>query len=75
MTRELSGRDLAQAAFAALELDQLDRVVELAGRIEGPMKANGIRDYLLGSVQARRGQHEQALQIARQTGALDPFGD
>jgi hypothetical protein len=66
MTPDLSSRDLALAAFAALELDQLDRVVELAGRIEGPMQANGIRDYLLGSVQARRGQHEQALQIALQ---------
>ena len=61
---EYIGRDLALAAFAALELDQLDRVVELAGRIEGLMQANGIRDYLLGYVQARRGQHEQALQIA-----------
>ena len=28
------------------------------------MQANGIRDYLLGSVLARRGQHEQALQMA-----------
>jgi GT2 family glycosyltransferase len=61
---QYSGRDLALAAFAALELDQLERVVELAGRLEGPMQANGIRDYLLGSVLAKRGQHEQALQIA-----------
>ena len=64
MSPDLPSRDLALAAFAALELDQLERVVELAGRIEGPMQANGIRDYLLGSVLARRGQHEQALQIA-----------
>jgi len=69
MTPELSSRDLALAAFAALELDQLERVVELASRIEGPMQANGIRDYLLGSVLARRGHHEQALQIA-----LDLYG-
>jgi GT2 family glycosyltransferase len=59
-----TSRELALAAFAALELGQLERVQELAGRIEGPMQANGIRDYLLGSVLARRGQHEQALQIA-----------
>lgn len=66
---EQSDRDLALAAFSALELNQLQRVVELAGRIEGPMQANGIRDYLLGSVLARRGQHEQALRIA-----LDLYG-
>ena len=64
MTPVLAGRDLALAAFAALELDHLDRVIELAGRLDGPMQANGIRDYLLGSVLARRGQHEQALQLA-----------
>ena len=57
-------RDLALAAFAALEVDQLERVVELASRLDGPMQSNGIRDYLLGSVLAKRGQHEQALQIA-----------
>lgn len=57
-------RDLALAAFAALEVDQLERVVELASRLIGPMQSNGIRDYLLGSVLAKRGQYEQALQIA-----------
>jgi GT2 family glycosyltransferase/glycosyltransferase involved in cell wall biosynthesis len=56
--------DLALEAFTALEMDQLERVVELASRIEGPMRANGIRDFLLGSVLARRGEHEQALEIA-----------
>jgi len=66
MTQDLSSRDLALAAFAAFELDQLERVVELASRIEGPRQAIGIRDYLFGSEQAPRGQHEQELQIAPQ---------
>ena len=52
------------AAFAALEMDRLDQVLELANRISGPLQANGIRDYLLGMVSARRGEHERALQIA-----------
>ena len=59
-----SGRDLALAAFAALEIDRLEQVRELADRISGPLQANGIRDYLLGMVSARRGEHERALQIA-----------
>ena len=59
-----SGRDLALAAFAALEMDRLEQVCELAERISGPLQANGIRDYLLGMVSARRGEHERALQIA-----------
>jgi hypothetical protein len=59
-----SGRDLALAAFAALEMDRLEQVCELAERISGLLHANGIRDYLLGMVSARRGEHERALQIA-----------
>ena len=56
--------DLAIEAFTALEMDRLERVVDLARRIEGPMRINGIRDFLLGSVQARQGNYEQALRIA-----------
>jgi len=59
-----SDRSLVLAAQAALELDKLDRVIELASKISGSMRANGLRDYFLGSVLARRGEHEQALQIA-----------
>ena len=63
-TEPYAGRDLALAAFAALEMDRLEQVCELAERISGPLQANGIRDYLLGMVSARRGEHERALQIA-----------
>ncbi len=59
-----SSRDVALDAFAALEMDRLDLVWELAGQISGPLLANGIRDYLLGAVLARRGEHERALEIA-----------
>ena len=45
-------------------MDKLDRVVELANRISGPLQANGFRDYLLGTVLARRGEYEHALHIA-----------
>lgn len=57
-------RELAIEAFTALEMDRLERVLELAHRISGPLQLNGIRDYLLGSVLARRGEHEQALRLA-----------
>jgi len=57
-------RDIALAAFAALEMDRLEQVHELAYQISGPLEATGIRDYLLGIVSARRGEHERALQIA-----------
>ena len=56
--------ELALAGLAALEMDRLDQVNELAKRIDGPLKTNGIRDYLLGMVLARRGEHLRALQIA-----------
>lgn len=57
-------KGLALAALAALEMDKLDRVVELANRISGPLQENGFCDYLLGTVLARQGEHEHALQIA-----------
>lgn len=59
-----SAHELAIAAFAALEMDRLEQAAELATGISGPLQRNGIRDYLLGSVLARRGEHEQALRIA-----------
>ena len=59
-----SGHELFWAALAALEMDRLDQVSELAGRITGPLQANGVRDYLLGMVKARRGDHEGALQLS-----------
>ena len=56
--------ELALAGLAALDMDRLDQVNELAKRISGPLRTNGIRDYLLGMVLARRGEHVRALQIA-----------
>ena len=55
---------LAIDALAALEMDQLDRAVKLAGTLDGALVTNGLRDYVIGTVLARRGEHDQALALA-----------
>lgn len=55
---------LAIEALAALEMDQLDRAVKLAGTLDGALVTNGIRDYVIGTVLARRGDYDQALALA-----------
>ena len=62
--KTIGDRELALAASAALSLGQLDRAAQLALQLGGPMLETGLREYLLGSIEARRGNHEAALQTA-----------
>jgi hypothetical protein len=55
---------LAIEALAALEMDQLERAVKLAATLDGALVTNGLRDYVIGTVLARRGDYDQALALA-----------
>ncbi len=55
---------VAIEALAALEMDQLERAVKLAATLDGALVTNGLRDYVIGTVLARRGDYDQALALA-----------